>query len=207
MRSPSKATSVLLLPLRVRRHRAEHRRAAADAEAVAARVAKEEASRRARAERTAARRRALLESDRELCSVERDGHTFYGRQVTSFSASQASAHNLELITDILSQTGIEYFLVPGRSALRHVVGVHFDDRKRLLEALRAAYGNTALYAVRPSTDPLPNEAALYADGALPKDLKGQGTIRFGELLLGPAGQLLADLVSVATWSSGVTAPP
>ncbi|UGY94232.1 hypothetical protein [Streptomyces gobiensis] len=52
-----------------------------------------------------------------------DGRTFYGRVVDKFTAGDASAHNLGLVADALEQAGISYFLVPGRSGTRHILGV------------------------------------------------------------------------------------
>lgn len=130
------------------------------------------------------------------------GRTFYGRGVSSFTAARASARNLTLVSEALSEAGVEYFLVPGRSSTRHVVGTRFEDRKRVLTAMRTKYGTSALYAMKPGSDPWPDDAVLYADGSLPTVLKRQEAIRFGEILLGPDNQVLADLSSVATWSSG-----
>ncbi|RVU28988.1 sugar phosphotransferase [Streptomyces antnestii] len=183
-----------MLPARIRNERAGRR---ASAQAAAAE--------RKRQEQIAARRCALLESDGDVRTVTVEGRTLYGRVVHTFTAAGASAHNLELVSDALEHSGIEYFLVPGRSRTRHVVGMRHGDRKRLLVALRQMYGSSPLYAMRPGSDPLPQDAVLYADGALPKDLKRQDTIRFGELLLGPDGQLLADLgfgCDVEFWHDG-----
>ncbi|MGK5448638.1 stealth family protein [Streptomyces radiopugnans] len=191
-----KNTGERLLPTRVREERARQRRAAEVA-----------AAEQARAERIAARRCALLESDSDLRRVTVNGHTYYGRRVNGFTAVDAAAHNLDLVVDALVHAGVEYFLVPGRHHTRHVVGVHFNDRKRLLTALRELHGSTALYAMKPGRDPLPEDAALYADGALPKELKRQDVIRFGELLLGPDDQLLADLgfgCDVEFWRDGAS---
>ncbi|MFI9604336.1 stealth family protein [Streptomyces sp. NPDC052043] len=183
-----------LLPRSKREERERERRAAEAA-----------AAERKREERKAARRAALLESDRSIREVLVDGHTYYGRRVDDLASADASARNLELVADALAHAGIDYFLLPGRSPQRHVVGVRYADRKPLLDALRELYGSTALYATKAGPDPLPRDAALYAEGALPKELKRQGVIRFGELLLGPDGQLLADLeygCDVEFWRDG-----
>ncbi|RNG22325.1 stealth family protein [Streptomyces botrytidirepellens] len=183
-----------MLPARLREERAEQRRAA-----------EAEAERRIRRERIEARRRALVESDAELRAVTVEGRAYYGRRVNHFRADEASAHNLALIGDALEHSAIPYFLVPGRSRTRHVIGMRLTDRKRLLETLRELYGSTALYAMEPGSDPMPADAVLYADGALPTSLKRRDAIRFGEILVGPADQILADLsygCDVEFWRDG-----
>ncbi|MFD5315533.1 stealth family protein [Streptomyces sp. NPDC127098] len=183
-----------LLPEKVREARAERLRAA-----------KASAEERKRADRVAARRRELLHSDPEIRTVEVAGTVFYGRTVTRFSAADAAARNLGLVCDALESAEIEYFLVPGRSHTRHVVGVRHADRKRLLSAMRSTYGGTALYAMKAGAEALPGDAVLYADGSLPAALKRQDTIRFGEILLSPAGGVLADFdhgCEVEFWRDG-----
>lgn len=168
-------------------------------------AARAEAVEHKRRERIEARRQALLKAKDDVRTVTVDGRTFYGRGVSSFTASGASAHNLTLVAEALSEADIDYFLVPGRSRTRHVVGTRFEDRKRVLTALREKYGCSALYAMKPGSDPWPDEAVLYADGSLPTALKRQETIRFGEILLGPSGQVLADLsfgCDVEFWREG-----
>lgn len=194
MPSRLKALGERLLPPRKRRQLADQRRAA-----------REEAAEQRRRERIEQRRQALLASDGDVHTVKVDGRTFYGRGVSSFTAAGASAHNLTLVTEALSDAGVDYFLVPGRSRTRHVVGARFEDRKRVLTALREKYGSSALYAMKPGSDPWPDEAVLYADGSLPGTLKRQETIRFGEILLGPDSQVLADLsfgCNVEFWRTG-----
>lgn len=194
MPSRLKALGERLLPPRKRQELAEQRR-----------VAKEEATERRRRERIEQRRQALLASDSDVHTIKVNGRTFYGRGVSSFTAASASARNLTLVTEALSEAGVDYFLVPGRSRTRHVVGARFEDRKRVLTALRGKYGSSPLYATKPGSDPWPGEAVLYADGSLPATLKRQETIRFGEILLGPDSQVLADLsfgCDVEFWRNG-----
>lgn len=155
-------------------------------------------------EKLAARRIALLaqDSDRELSG---QGQAYVGRRVHSLTETDARTRNLVLTTDALDHAGLDYFLVPGRSQLRHVVGLRFAARKSFLTALRELYATTALYALTPTKDHWPTEAALYADGALSASLKRQDTIRFGEILLGPEDQILADLTQgcdVEFWRDG-----
>jgi hypothetical protein len=193
---PSRLTSLgeRLLPARKREERAAERR-----------LLREEAARRKREERITARRDALLASDDEVRALTVQGRTYYGRGVSSFTAAKASARNLTIVTQALGHAGVDYFLVPGRSLTRHVVGVRFEDRRRLLSALRELHPMSPLYAMKPGSDPWPADAVLYADGSLPASLKRQDTIRFGEILLGPDGQVLADLAygcDVEFWKDG-----
>ncbi|MCM2578662.1 stealth conserved region 3 domain-containing protein [Streptomyces meridianus] len=200
MASRAKALRDRLLPVR-KQQREELRRTA---EAEAAEQQREQAERK-RAERIAARRKALLEGDTDLAQVTVEGRPYFGRRVRSFTAAEASARNLSLVTDAALHAGVEYFLVPGRSPLRHVIGIRLEDRKALLESLRELYPDTALYAMRPGRESWPADAALYADGALPTALKRQDTIRFGEILLSPGGHPLADLsygCDVEFWREG-----
>ncbi|MDT0547645.1 MULTISPECIES: stealth family protein [Streptomyces] len=197
---PSRLTTIheRFLPAHVRQERVEQR-LAAQREADAA------AAERRRLEKFAARRTALLARDSDLRELSGQGQAYVGRRVRSLAETDARTRNLVLITDALGHAGLDYFLVPGRSQLRHVVGVRLADRKSLLTALRELYATTALYALTPTKDRWPTEAALYADGALPASLKRQDTIRFGEILLGPDDQILADLThgcDVEFWRDG-----
>jgi hypothetical protein len=185
-----------LLPGRVR---------AREEEAAQAEAARATEAARQREEKIATRRQALLESDATVRTVLFEGRRYYGRTVDRFTAQGARAHNLALVADALEQAGIEYFLVPSRSRTRHVVALRRADRKALLDALRATYGESPLYALKPSAKALPEDAVLYADGSLPTALKRQDVIRFGEILLGPRQQVLADLTygcDVEFWQDG-----
>lgn len=85
------------------------------------------------------------------------------------------------------------------------MGVRRGDRKALLDAMRKLYGSRPLYVTKPSSDRQPTDTALYADGALPTALKRQSVLRFGEILLGPRNQILADLshgCDVEFWDEG-----
>ncbi|MBW5425782.1 sugar phosphotransferase [Streptomyces sp. BG9H] len=190
----TKRLTTRLLPTRLREERAR--------ESKAAQVTAAEEARR---KKIAARRAALLASDPGIREVRFEGRTYYGRTVDHFTAAGASAHNLDLVVSALERAGIDYFLVPGRSHTRHVVAMRLADRKRLLDELRATYGSTALYALKPGTAPLPSDAVLYADGSLPTAMKRQDVIRFGEILLGPSGRVLAGLsygCDVEFWRDG-----
>ncbi|MGV9880009.1 stealth family protein [Streptomyces sp. NPDC003006] len=199
--SRTKRLTERLLPARVREERARQSEELARENKAAQAAAAEQK----RQEKIAARRLALLQSDPDVREVRFEGRTYYGRTVDHFTAAGASARNLGLVADALERAGVDYFLAPGRSHTRHVVAIRFADRKRLLDELRAMYGATALYAMKPGTVPLPSDAVLYADGSLPTALKRQDVIRFGEILLGPSGRILADLsygCDVEFWRDG-----
>lgn len=151
------------------------------------------------------RRARLLAGDPSLAELTTDGRTWVGRRVTSLEEGRAAERNLRLVTAALEHGGVEYFLVPGRSVQRYVVGIRLADRKALLSSLRELYAGTALYAAEPVSDIWPANAALYAEGTLPTELKRRPVIRFGEILLGPSGQVLAGLVrgcDVEFWRDG-----
>lgn len=205
MPSRLKTAGERLLPAPVRERR-EREREEARRRAEAERAEqKRRVAERERAAKTEARRERLLRGDADLSEFCAEGRAYFGRRVGSFTAAGASARNLSLVADALDHAGVRYFLVPGRSPVRHVVGVRLRDRKALLTALRELYASTALYAVKPGKEAWPSQAALYADGALPTALKRSDTVRFGEILLGPAGQVLADLshgCDVEFWREG-----
>ena len=184
-----------LLPASVRAERERRRAEEAAARAI-----------RARNERIAARRHALLESDPAYSVFTVDGAEIVGRALTSFSSDEASACNLRTITGVLEYAGIEYFLVPGRVFTRHTVGVHSSERKRFLEAVRELHDHSALYAARPTRDGVA-EYSAYVDGALPEAIKSGLTIRFAEHMLSPGGRVLADFdhgCDVEFWRDGAT---
>lgn len=204
----TKKLTARLLPARVRAERARQSEEQARQSEERARedeAARAAAAERGRQEKIAARRLALLASDPEVREVRFEGDTYYGRTVDHFTSAGAAARNLGLVADALERADVDYFLVAGRSNTRHVVGIRLADRKRLLDELRAMYGESALYAVKPGTAPIPSGAVLYADGSLPTALKRQDVIRFGEILLDPSGRILADLsygCDVEFWQDG-----
>ncbi|MFG2312386.1 stealth family protein [Streptomyces sp. NPDC048566] len=205
MPSRLKTAGERLLPPRVRIRRKRERDEALRLEAARRAERDRLTAERERTARIEARREEWLQGDGDLSAFDVEGRTYFGRRVTSFPAGGASARNLSLVADALDHAGVEYFLVPGRSPVRHVVGVRIGDRKALLTALRELYASTAMYAVKPGKDAWPSDAALYADGALPASLKRSGTIRFGEILLGRTGEVFADLshgCDVEFWTEG-----
>ncbi|MCZ7415954.1 MULTISPECIES: stealth family protein [unclassified Streptomyces] len=189
-----KRTAVQLLPAPTRKALARQR------DRLVARGAE-----RARRERAAGQRRELLAADATVREVTIDDVTYLGRIVDRFTAREAAAHNLNLVLAAVEKAGIEYFLVPSSTVNRHIVGVRRDDRRDLLAALRELYRDTPLCAAPATAVGVPEGTAMYLDGALPADLKASGTIRFGEVLLGPRGQVLADLsfgCDVEFWKDG-----
>lgn len=190
-----------LLPRRIRERREEDRRQAEAAEE--ARRADE--ARRAKEEKIVARRSAMVAADPAVTAFTAEGRAYYGRTVASYTAATARARNLHLVTDALDHAGLDYFLVPGRSPLRHVVGLRLADRRAFLTALRELYASAPLYAAKPSKDLWPTDAVLYADGSLPAALKRESVIRFTELQLGPSGQVLSGFsqgCDVEFWQDG-----
>ncbi|GAB2507280.1 stealth family protein [Nocardiopsis aegyptia] len=147
-----------------------------------------------RVARIAERRAALSAADPALRAFATDGSSeveLIGRTVDDFTAADASAHNLRLVTDVLESAGIDHFLVPGRSPLRHVVGVHRRDRKALLDAMREAYRDSAVHAFTPGPGGVVALRSAYVDGALDARIKSGLVIRFAEHLLAPEGRCLA----------------
>ncbi|MEU5874827.1 stealth family protein [Glycomyces sp. NPDC047369] len=158
-----------------------------------------------RRRRRAGRRRmsALVAADPALRAFRLDGHELAGRLAADFTAAGAAEANLRIVTDAADAAGVPYFLVPGKSHLRHAVGVRRDDKKTLLDAMRERYGDTEVYAAKISAA---NQAvALYGEGALPKTVKFAQVIRFGRFTLGPQGQVLSGLdygCDVEFWRGG-----
>ena len=123
---------------------------------------------RERSHRKAAlrRRAALLAADPQLRGFTIHGFPLAGRLTSRFTAAEAAEANLRLVVDCLEATGATYFLVPGRSPLRHVVGVLKTDKKAFLDAMRERYGDTEVYAAKASSgDDVLAGPVLYAAGA------------------------------------------
>ncbi|SDL02787.1 Stealth protein CR4, conserved region 4 [Glycomyces sambucus] len=161
---------------------------------------------RIEARRREARRDALVAADPALRTFERDGRTLVGRRVESFTAAGAAESSLRLVAEAAEAAGVEYFLVPSFAPARHVVGMRRADKKAFLEAVRERHGSGDLYAAKPgSGDAIAAGPALYAEGALPDDVKRSRTLRFGRYLLGPADQVLGGLefgCDVEFWADG-----
>lgn len=199
-----------LLPPSVRARRKEERQAAEARAAEGRRLAK-----------IAARRDSLLAEDPRLraFTVPRnragadqvtdqdtgEGTELLGRVVERFTAAEASARNLDLVTEALRSAGIDYFMVPGRSPLRHVVGVHRSDKKAFLTAMRDLHARSAVYAAKPGPQGRTTGHCAYVDGALADAVKSGLVIRFAEQLLSPEGDLFAGFeygCDVEFWRDG-----
>ncbi|WP_017587118.1 stealth family protein [Nocardiopsis ganjiahuensis] len=212
MTARAKRIAERLLPPSTRARREEERRAAAARDAEERRLA-----------RIAARRAALLAGDPRLRAFTppRDGTAtaqdtgqgtgrsegirLLGRVVERFTAAEASARNLDLVTEALRGAGIDHFMVPGRSPLRYVVGVHRSDKKAFLTAMRELHADSAVYAARPGPQGRVTDYCAYADGALSDAVKSGLTIRFAEQLLSPRGDLFAGFeygCDVEFWRDG-----
>lgn len=167
---------------------------------------KEKRSERIREGRAAERRAGLLAADPALRQFEHDGGAFVGRRVEHFTAAEAAEANLRLVVEAAEAAGLEYFLVRGAAPERYVVGLRRADKKAFLESVRERHGDTELYVARTGrTDKITAGPALYADGALPRDVKSSSTLRYGRFLLGPEDQVLAGLeygCDVEFWTDG-----
>ncbi|WP_017590120.1 stealth family protein [Nocardiopsis ganjiahuensis] len=189
-----KNTGERLLPAATRERRQAEREQAAAQAAQDKRLAK-----------IAERRRQLRDDDPTVRPFTLNGDEYLGRTLDRFTAAGASAHNLELVTRALEHAGIDYFLVRGRSPLRHVVGVHRSERKQLLDAMRELYASSPLFAVKPGPGGVVAAFSPYVDGALAEEIKSGLIIRFAEPLLSPAGRLMAGLeygCDVQFWRQG-----
>ncbi|WP_017608775.1 stealth conserved region 3 domain-containing protein [Nocardiopsis xinjiangensis] len=189
-------TGALLVPRQIRARRENERRAAKEAVAEERRLAK-----------TAQRRHDLLESAPDTRAFEYHGQERIGRVVGGFTAADAAAHNLELVTRALEQAEVSHFLVRGRSPLRHVVGVHRKQRKQFLDAMRDLYDSSAVHAAAPLRGGGVEGESAYVDGALDADVKSGLTIRFAEYLLSPAGRVMGGFeygCDVEFWRDGET---
>ncbi|MBB6173720.1 hypothetical protein HNR23_003780 [Nocardiopsis mwathae] len=155
--------------------------------------------------RASARRQALFSGDPALREVSLGDQVVCGRVVERFTAAEAAARNLGLVVDACDAVGISYFLVPGTSRVRHTVGVNMADRDRLLAAMEERHADSGAFIGRPRGADRLIHAALFADGGLPKAVRDAAVVRVGEVLLGPAGQVVAgaDLAcDVEFWRDG-----
>lgn len=158
--------------------------------------------RRARARRL---RQPLLLGDTEVREFLHRGRVLLGREVSEFSSAAGSAHNLGLVVTALEHAGIGYFMVPGTSSIRHVVGVREADRERLLGAIDELYGHSPVYAGTPRRSGGVTRFQFLIDGPLPEAMTGAPALRFGEFLIGPRNQLLGHTrtgCDVEFWREG-----
>lgn len=160
--------------------------------------------------RSAERRRALLASDPDVRMVRVGVLDGPGRVVTDFTVEQAAQHNLELVATVLERAGVDYFVVRGRSAQRHVLGVHRRHRSTIFREMREAYRSSAVYAVKPGAGGSVAMISAYVDGALARPIKTGWTVRFAEPLLSPSGSVVAGVefgCDIEFWRDGVDLLP
>jgi hypothetical protein len=150
-------------------------------------------------------RQPLLLADTTVREFVHRGRILLGREVEEFSSGGGSAHNLNLVVSALERVGIGYFMVPGGSAIRHVVGVRIEDRERLLATMTELYRVTPLYVGTPRRSGGVTRLQFLIDGQLPEAITNAATLRFGEFLIGPRNQLLCHTRSgcdVEFWADG-----
>jgi hypothetical protein len=137
----------------------------------------------------------LLAADRSLRPVEVDGVALVGRRVDAFTAVAASEAHLLAVVTAAEAAGLGYFLVPGKSPFRHVVGLRGTDRAPFLAALAERAAGTPLYLAKP--EPGASDGIVGGPAAagtqLPRRIANARVLRAGELLLGPDDQLLSGL--------------
>ncbi|WP_298750849.1 stealth family protein [uncultured Serinicoccus sp.] len=158
-----------------------------------------------REERTAARRASLLAADPEVRLVAMGAQEGPGRVVSDFTVSRAKEHNLRLVTDVLDEVGVTFFLVRGNSARRYVLGVHLRDRPAVFRAMRARHDLSAVWAVTPGPGGSVGLASAYVDGGLRSGIKSGLVVRFAEPLLAPSGRVVGGLelgCDVEFWRDG-----
>ncbi|HEU5128882.1 MAG TPA: stealth family protein [Glycomyces sp.] len=175
----------------------------------AARKARRAAARaRLDAERLARCHTRLLRANPALRSFTAEGRTLVGVPVDSFTAAEAAEEHLRTVVGVAEAAGIEYFLVRGRTHLRHVVGLRHADKDAFLAAMRERFGDAELYVGKPEPglgDGFTAGPVPVGVEALPKKVAASRTLRFGRYLLGPAGQLLAGPelgCDVEFWQTG-----
>ncbi|WP_299519646.1 stealth family protein [uncultured Serinicoccus sp.] len=158
-----------------------------------------------REERTAARRAALLAAAPGVRLVAMGAQEGPGRVVSDFTVSSAKEHNLRLVTDVLDEVGVTFFLVRGNSVRRHVLGVHLRDRPAVFRAMRARHDLSAVWAAKPGPGGSVGLASAYVDGGLRRGIKSGLVVRFAEPLLAPSGRVVGGLelgCDVEFWQDG-----
>jgi hypothetical protein len=131
--------------------------------------------------------------------LRRVGHgpvRLYGRTVTGYTAAEAAAADLERMCALLEAAGVPYFLVPpeqGPGVPRPVVGVEESYRGAVLARARQDFARSAGFVGAVGADGAVTRAVLWADGKLPRALRGAPVLRTGVVRLGPAGQVLGGL--------------
>lgn len=137
----------------------------------------------------------LLAADSAFRPVEIRGAALVGRRVDAFASAEVAEDHLRAVVGAADAAGIGYFTVPGKSPLRHVVGLLSRDRAAFLTSLRECSAGTARYIGKSeagSADGIVGGPAAAA-AELPKRIANAKVLRVGEFLLGPADQLLSGL--------------
>jgi len=140
--------------------------------------------------RCAASRRRLRRSLPDVRRVPVDSFRICGQVVGHYTAAEAAAEDLALLTGVLDDADVPYFLVSEAGAHRHVLGVEEADRPRVLEAARNRFRDTPVYVGAVGERDRLVSLALWADGAVPGAVRRAGVLRTGTVRLGPGGQVL-----------------
>ncbi|MER5211277.1 stealth conserved region 3 domain-containing protein [Streptomyces sp. NPDC002838] len=120
----------------------------------------------------------------------------YGRTVAGYTAANAVEADLERVCALLEGLGVPYFLVPsdhGHGAPRQIIGVEETYRGAVLSRAAQRFAGTVGYVGAVGPDGAVTNAALWADGKLPRALRRAAVVRTGVVRLGPGGQVLTGL--------------
>ncbi|KUL42898.1 stealth family protein [Streptomyces regalis] len=120
----------------------------------------------------------------------------YGRTVAAYTAADAAEADLERVCTLLEGLGVPYFLVPaehGHGAPRPVIGIEERYRGAVLTRAAQRFAGTVGYVGAVGPDGAVTTAVLWADGKLPRALRGAAVLRTGVVRLGPGGQVLTGL--------------
>ncbi|WP_025272496.1 stealth family protein [Haloglycomyces albus] len=155
---------------------------------------------------TIRQRRTSSQTPEEALAARAARKPYAGRTVTEFTSEAASETNLRFIIDILEEEGIDYFLVPGHAAIRHVVGISVRNRQRFLKLLSVSYADEAIHVGVPSGRSTFSLGPFStADGELPHELQNEDVLRAAQIQFGPQGQVLAGFehgCDIEFWAEG-----
>ncbi|MEU2226084.1 stealth family protein [Streptomyces sp. NPDC018347] len=146
--------------------------------------------------RVAPARRRLRAAVPGLRRVGRGPVRLYGRTVARYTAAEAAAADLEQVCALLEAAGVPYFLVPaepGPEVGSPVVGVVESHRAAVLDRAGRHFARGAGFVGAVGADGAVTRAVLWADGKLPRALRGAPVLRTGVVRLGPRGQVLGGL--------------
>ncbi|MFJ4581965.1 stealth conserved region 3 domain-containing protein [Streptomyces echinatus] len=148
--------------------------------------------------RVAPARRRLRSAVPGLRPTGRGPARLYGLTVTGYTSTDAAAADLEQVCAVLEAAAVPYFLVPaeqGPGVPRPVVGVEESYRGAVLGRARQHFARGAEFVGAVGPDGAVTRAVLWADGRLPRALRGAPVLRTGVVRLGPQGQVLSGLES------------